>query len=194
MRSQAGELPQIYSDNSAVISIGIQSALGKTGLIAYAEAGTAVHLISQRPRAASDYRVGIVWSRPWGAGMFAADNQGQTVSLTGSAYADAGYYTRYNHDFIGNVQIREGINLPILRALPMQLLAATNLIRDSNGNFYNNVVEVGPILRVAPFHHLPSLTLETQYLRGFYTTHDPANPYGPRYSDVRIFLIWSKTL
>jgi tetratricopeptide (TPR) repeat protein len=193
VRSQAGELPQIFSDNSAVISIGVQSALGKTGVVVYAEAGTAVHLISERPRAASDYRVGIVWSRPWGTGLFAGDNQGQTVSLTGSAYAEVGYYTRYDHDFIGNVQLREGINLPIIRALPMQLLAATNLIRDSNRTFYNNVVEVGPVLRVAPFRHLPSLTFEEQYVRGFYTAHDPTNPYGPRYSDVRVFLIWSKT-
>jgi tetratricopeptide (TPR) repeat protein len=193
VRSQAGELPQIFSDNSAVISIGVQSALGKTGVVVYAEAGTAVHLISERPRAASDYRVGIVWSRPWGAGLFAADNLGRTVSLTGSAYADAGYYTRYNHDFIGNVQLREGINLPIFRALPMQLFAATNLIRDSNRNFYNNVVEVGPVLRVAPLRHLPSLTFEAQYLRGFYTAHDPTNPYGSRYGDFRVLLIWSRT-
>jgi hypothetical protein len=162
-------------------------------VVVYAEAGTAVHLISERPRAAPDYRAGIVWSRPWGTGLFATDNLFQNVSLTGSAYADAGYYTRYNHDFIGNVQLREGINLPGIRALPMQLLAATNLIRDSNGNFYNNVVEVGPILRIAPLRHLPSLTFEVQYIRGFYTAHDPTNPYGPRYSDVRIFLIWSKT-
>ena len=74
----------------------------------------------------------------------------------------------------------------------MQLLAAVNLVKDSNGNFYNNIVEAGPVLRVAPLRHAPSLWLEAQYLRGFYTIHDPANPYGPRYGDFRIFLIWSR--
>ena len=66
-------------------------------------------------------------------------------------------------------------------------------MKDSNGNFYNNVFEVGPILRIAPLRHLTSLSFETQYLRGFYFVHDPANPYHPRYDDLRLFLIWSKT-
>jgi len=193
IRSQAGTLPQIYSDNSAIISIGVQSTLANTGIVIYAEAGTALRLIAGSPRAASDYRAGAVWFRPWGTGLFAAGSVSHSVSLTGSAYADGGFYSRYNHNVIGDVQLREGINLPTGRALPMQLLAATNLVKDSNGNFYNNIVEVGPVLRVAPLGRLPSLTLEAQYLRGFYFTHDPANPYGPRYGDFRIFLIWSKS-
>ena len=193
IRSQAGTLPQIYSDNSAVISFGVQSTLANSGIVVYAEAGTALRLIGEGPRAAADYRAGAVWFRPWGTGMFSQRSSGHSISLTGSAYADGGFYSRYNRNVIGNVQLREGINLPTGRALPMQLLAATNLVKDSNGNFYNNIVEVGPVLRIAPLRHLPSLTLEAQYLRGFYFTHDPTNPYGPRYGDFRIFLIWSKT-
>jgi tetratricopeptide (TPR) repeat protein len=193
VRSQAGTLPQIYSDNSAIISIGVQCTIANTGIVVYGEAGTAVNLIGQGPRAVSDYRVGAMWFRPWGKDLFAADSGGHSISLTGSAYADAGFYSRYDHNFIASVQLREGIHLPTGRALPMQLLAAVNLVKDSNGNFYNNIVEVGPVLRVAPFRHMPSLTFEAQYLRGFYTRHDPSNPYGPRYGDFRIFLIWSKT-
>jgi hypothetical protein len=64
-------------------------------------------------------------------------------------------------------------------------------MKDSNGNFYNNVVEVGPILRIAPSRHLPDLSIEAQYLCGFYLVHDPANPYGPRYGNFRLFVIWS---
>ena len=74
----------------------------------------------------------------------------------------------------------------------MQVLAAVNLVKDSNGNFYNNVLEVGPELRFAPFRHLAGLHIEAQYLRGFYTVHDRVNPYGPRYGECRLFLIWSK--
>jgi tetratricopeptide (TPR) repeat protein len=193
IRSVAGELPQIFADNSTVISIGVQSTLAKTGIVLYAEAGIAVNMIGERPLAASDYRVGAAWFRPWGTELFAAGNGDRSISLTGSAYADAGFYSRYDHNFIANVQVREGINLPTGPALPMQLLAATNLIKDSNGNFYNNVVEVGPVLRIAPLRHLPSLTIEAQYMRGFYDVHDPTDPYGPRYGDFRIFLIWSKS-
>jgi hypothetical protein len=193
VRSVAGSLPIIYSDNTATVSIGVQSNIAHTGAVIYAEAGTAVNLIGQAPLAASDYRVGMVWSRDWGTGLFATREGGRSVSLTGRAYVDGGFYTRYDRDFIGNIQLREGIDLPIVRAMPTQLLAATNLIKDSNGTFYNNVVEVGPVFRMAPSRHLPSLSFEVQYFRGFYDVHDPGNPYGPRYGDIRIFLIWSKT-
>jgi hypothetical protein len=102
------------------------------------------------------------------------------------------YYSRYNQNVIGYLQLREGVNLPGRRFLPMQALVAVNFVKDSNGDFYNNVVEAGPDLRLAPFRRLPNVVLETQYLRGFYTTHSLANPYGPRYGDFRFFLIWSK--
>jgi hypothetical protein len=186
-------VPQIYSDNSAVFSIGVQSAVWHTGATVYAEAGTAVNLIGERPLAASDYRAGIDWFRSWGAPLISSADSGRAISLTGSAYADGGFYSRYDRNFIGNVQLREGINLPTGRALPMQLLGVTNIVRDTNRNFYNNVVEVGPAVRIAPLHHTPNLYFEAQYLRGFYTAHDPTNPYGARYGDFRIFLIWSRT-
>jgi tetratricopeptide (TPR) repeat protein len=193
VRSLAGSLPQIYSDNSAVVSIGVQSVLAHTGVVLYAEAGTAINLIGERPQAASDYRAGGVWFRSWGTGLYASETTEHAFSLTGSAYADGAFYSRYHHNVIGNLQLREGLNLPSARVLPIQLLAGSNIVKDSNGNFYNNVVEVGPILRIAPIRHWTSLTFETQYLRGFYFVHDPANPYHARYTDVRIFLIWSKT-
>ena len=193
VRSKVGALPQIYSDNSAVISVGVQSTLADTGIVLYAEAGTAVNLLSIGPRAASDYRAGAVWFRPWGTELFSPGVAGRLVTETGSVYADAGFYSRYNHNFIGDVQIREGVNLRTGGAFPMQLLAAVNLVKDSNGSFYNNIVEVGPVLRIAPSRDLPGLAFETQYLRGFYDAHDPADPYGPRYGDIRIFLIWSRS-
>ena len=140
-----------------------------------------------------DYRAGLTWFRPWGVSLAqAAQLDPHRLCLTGSAYADAGFYSRYQHNVIGYLQIREGLNLPTARVLPMQVLAAVNVVRDSNRNFYNNVVEAGPDVRVAPFRHLPNLQLEAQYLRGFYAVHDPANPYRPRYGDFRLFVIWSK--
>jgi Flp pilus assembly protein TadD len=193
IRSKAGTLPESYSDNSAVLSIGVQSALWHTGAVLYADAGTAVNLIGEKPLVASDYRVGIDWFRSWGATLVHTGDASHSISLTGSAYVDGGFYSRYNHNFIGNVQVRGGINLPTTWVLPMQLLAATNLVRDTNGNFYNNVIEFGPALRISPLRHVPSLSFEAQYLRGFYIANDPTNPYGARYSDCRLFLIWSKT-
>lgn len=191
IRSRSGTLPQIYSDNSAVFSIGVQSAVAHTGAVVYAEAGTALSLVGGQSEATPDYRAGLLWFRSWGASLAPTPNSSTSTAWTGSAYADGGFYSRYNRNAIGSVQLREGIRLRTPR-LPVALLGALNLVRDSNGNFYNNIVEVGPMLRVVPVRSAPSLVLEAEYLRGFYTIHDPVNPYGPRYGDFRLSLVWSK--
>jgi hypothetical protein len=122
----------------------------------------------------------------------AARKRSRSVSVTGNVYSDISFYSRYNDNVIGYLQIRQGVNLPTAHFLPMQVLAAINVVRDSNGDFYNNVVEAGPAVRFAPFRRLLNLQFEVQYLRGFYTAHDPSNPYGSRYGDFRVFLVWSK--
>ena len=186
-------MPQVFSDNSAVLAVGLQSALANTGVVVYAEAGIALNLMSQGPRAAPDYRGGIHWFRSWGPGLIQAGNTSRTVSLTGNVYADVAYYSRYDDNVIGYLQLREGLNLPTPRVMPIQLLAAINFVKDSKGQFYNNAVETGPELRIALVRLLSGLSLEAQYLRGFYTTHDSRNPYAPRYGDVRVSLVWSRT-
>ena len=195
IRSTSGTLPVIYSDNSDVFSVGLQSHILGHGTNLYAEAGTAVSLMSRpvQGRAVPDYRAGITWYKPWETSLAeAAKKRSRNFSLTGNAYSDISFYSRYNDNVIGYLQIRQGINLPTAHILPMQLLAAINVVRDSNGDFYNNVVEAGPAVRIAPFRRLLDLQFEFDYVRGFYTAHDPSNPYGPRYGDFRAFLIWSK--
>ncbi|MEJ2009742.1 MAG: tetratricopeptide repeat protein [Acidobacteriota bacterium] len=195
LRSTSGTLPVIYSDNSNVFSVGLQSPILGHGTNLYAEAGTAVSLMSQpiQGRAVPDYRAGITWYKPWETSLAeAAKKRSHGVSLTGNAYSDISFYSRYNDNVIGYLQIREGVNLPTAHMFPIELLAAINVVRDSNGDFYNNVVEAGPAVRIAPFRRLLDLQFEVDYLRGFYTVHDPSNPYGPRYGDARVFLIWSK--
>jgi Tfp pilus assembly protein PilF len=195
IRSTTGTLPVIYSDNSDVFSVGLQSPILGHGTNLYAEAGTAVSL-EGRPlqgRAVPDYRAGIIWYKPWETSLAEAAKKRSTgISLTGNAYSDISFYSRYDNDVIGYLQLRQGVNLPSAHLLPMQVLAAINVVRDSNGDFYNNVVEAGPALRLAPFRRLLDLQFEVNYLRGFYTAHDPSNPYGSGYGDFRVFFIWSK--
>jgi hypothetical protein len=193
-RSKTGTLPEIYSDNSAVVAAGIQTPIPALGASIYAEAGTAVSLLSTptRGRAVPDYRAGVNWFRSWGTTMAQSVEENMSgFSLTGSGYTDVSFYSRYNRNVIGYVQLREGVNFPTARVLPIQLLAAVNVVKDSNRDFYNNIVEVGPALRVAPSAKMSAVQFEVQYVRGFYTFHDPANPYGSRYHDIRFSIIWS---
>ena len=118
IRSQAGTLPLIYSDNSAVIVVGIQSTLAKTGIVyAQAENGPKSHRRKTLPPPI------IAWGRcgpgpgarrysPESAGHSSPIGSAHSISWTGSAYADLGYYSRYGRNVIGEVQLREGINLP----------------------------------------------------------------------------------
>ena len=195
IRSVSGDLPVIFSDNAAVFALGLQSSILGHGTNLYAEAGTAISLMSQptQGRAVPDYRVGFTWFQPWGVGLTqASEISPHRFSLTGSGYGDVGFYSRYDHNVIGYLQLREGVNLPTAHTFPVQVLAALNLVKDSNRDFYNNVVEVGPTVRFAPFRRLTTLYFEAQYLHGFYTVHDPTNPYGPRYGEFLFFLVWSK--
>ncbi|HXH49482.1 MAG TPA: tetratricopeptide repeat protein [Terriglobia bacterium] len=195
IRSTTGTLPVIYSDNSDVFSVGLQSPILGHGTSLYAEAGTAVSLESRplQGRAVPDYRAGFIWYKPWETSLAdAAKKRSTGISMTGNAYSDISFYSRYNNNVIGYLQLRQGVNLPTAHLLPMQVLAAINVVRDSNSDFYNNVVEAGPALRIAPFRRLLDLQFEVNYLRGFYTAHDPSNPYGSSYGDFRVFFIWSK--
>lgn len=195
-RSRTKTLPEIYSDNSAVFSMGIQSPIPGHVASLYAEAGSAVSLLSTptRGRAVPDYRAGMDLFRQWGSTMAQAQQSNPSgFSFTGNAYSDISFYSRYDNNIIGDVQLRHGVNLPTGRVLPMQILAAVNVVKDSNRDFYNNIVEAGPALRVAPFRHVTGIQFEAQYVHGFYTFHDAANPFGPRYHDFRLSLIWGGT-
>ncbi len=196
-RSQTGRLPVIFSDNTAVVSLGVQSRpFGRTAVV-YAEAGTALSLLGdpQHGRAIPDYRAGVSWFKPWGLGLTQAIREtSRRAALFGEAYSDVTYYSRYAQNVIGYFQMKEGLTLAQKRVLPLQVFAAVNLIKDSKSDFYNNVVEFGPGLRFVPLRKLPMLQIQAQYLRGYYMTEGNRihNPYGPNYNDYRLFLIWAK--
>jgi len=193
VRSKAGRLPEIYSDNSAILAFGVQSRFASIGATLYGEAGTALSLLSHsQSRSVPDYRAGINWFHGWGKPLAAvAQENSSRFSLTGSGYSDVSYYTRYDHNVIGYGQLRQGVNLPGSRFFPVQVLAAANFVKDGNKDFYNNVAEGGPIVRIAPLYHVLGIQLEGQYLYGYYTRRDSSNPYPANYRDARVLLTWS---
>jgi tetratricopeptide (TPR) repeat protein len=193
-RSKAGILPEIYSDNSAVIGGGLQSRIPASGITLYAEAGAAFDMLAgsvwKNPK--QDYRGGADWFAEWGESIQeTVRNNSSGFSMIGSGYSDVSYYTRYNHNVIGYLQFRQGVNLPTTKFLPMQVLAAVNGVKDSKKAFYNNIVEVAPVIRIAPIRPLPDFQIEAQYVRGYYVLrNDGTNPYGSNYEDFRVTLTW----
>ena len=193
-RSKAGILPEVYSDNSAIVGGGLQSRIPASGVTLYAEAGAAFDMLApsiwKHPK--QDYRGGANWFVEWGDSIQeTARNNSSGFSMIGSGYSDVSYYTRYNHNVIGYLQFRQGINLPTSKFVPIQILAAVNGVKDYKKAFYNNIVEVAPVIRIAPIRPLPDFQIEAQYVRGYYALrNDGTNPYGPDYKDFRITLTW----
>lgn len=196
-RSETGRVPIIFSDNSAVFSVGIQSQPLKQNLLLYGEAGTAISLLgtAQHGRAIPDYRAGVNWFQPWGMDLAttARDNR-HKAGLFSEAYSDISYYSRYGQNMIGYVQLKQGVSVPARGFVPFQLFLAENVVKDSRSDFYNNVVEAGPGLRFVPFRALRHAQVQAEYLRGYYLTdgHRTKNPSGPNYDDFRVFIIWGK--
>jgi len=196
-RSETGRLPIILADDTAVFALGVQSQPFGPNSAIYAEAGTAVSLLNHPPagRAIPDYRVGMDWFRPWGLSLVEASRQmSRKLAPFGEGYFDTAFYSRYGDNIIGLLQGKEGLTLPLKRLLPVQAFAAANVVKDSRGDFYNNIIEIGPGFRFAPFRRMPAFQIQAQYLRGYYTIRGrrTVNPYGPNYDDCRIFVIWQR--
>jgi len=196
-RSETGRLPIIFADDTAVLALGVQSQPFGPDSAIYAEAGTAMSLLYKPPggRAIPDYRVGMDWFRAWGLSLAEASRQiSGKMALFGEGYFDAAFYSRYGDNIIGYMQAKEGLTLPWKRPLPFQAFAAVNVVKDSQGDFYNNIIEIGPGFRFAPFRRMPAIQIQAQYLRGYYTMKGRriVNPYGPSYDDCRIFVVWQR--
>jgi len=74
----------------------------------------------------------------------------------------------------------------------LSVYAPLNAFKDTNRDFFNNVVEIGAGLELQPSTKV-NLKIRAEYLRGTYMgiTGRDANPYGPHYDDVRVTLSYS---
>jgi hypothetical protein len=68
------------------------------------------------------------------------------------------------------------------------------LVKDSGRDFFNNLVEAGFGVGFVPRQKW-GIKLTAEYMRGFYfglQRRGEPNPYGPRYGDFRLALIYGK--
>lgn len=195
-RTRGGSVPRIFSDNSATVSAGLQLHPFTQYLGLYGEAGNSVSLLPSLPtdrgRSIPDYRGGLFYSRGWGATL--ADQPAGQGPRFREVYVDASFYSRFGDDLIGYMQYKEGFRLPHAGPLRAQLFAAAAVAKDSRSDYYNNIVEIGPGLRVAA-PPLSSLQFYVEFLRGAYLTqgHRMRNPYRPNFNNVRIFFVYGKS-
>jgi tetratricopeptide (TPR) repeat protein len=200
-RSRGGNLPAVFSDNVGLLGAGLALEARRFHVSLLAEANLAFNLTQtpQRNRATEpDYRVVGYFYRRWESRLYGplglvTAGRSRSERLFTDYDASLGYYSRYDHNVIGYLQIREGLRLADVQAARLFGYAKFNLIKDSNRDFFNNLGEVGAGLELRP-HREVNLGLRLEYLHGIYYGLEgrDANPFGSRYNDVRVSLLFGR--
>ncbi|MCC6857890.1 MAG: tetratricopeptide repeat protein, partial [Bryobacterales bacterium] len=183
-RTTGGALPQYLSESSFIFGIGLAS-LPWRGLTAWGEAGSAISYLGRRPGAGymvPDYRGGIAFARAAGTPM---------GRETGGAFyetnADGVFVSRFGDDLLIYSQHRFGYTprpVQALGGLETQLYWNANLTVDVRREYWANVAEFGPGVRLRWPAMPPSLTFSINFLRGVHL-RNLGNPRGPNFYDFR---------
>lgn len=200
-RSRGGTLPAVFSDNVALLGTGISFRPRRTNLTFLAEANLAFNLtqtVSRNREVEPDYRVALYYYRRWDARLYGpvgAVTLGRLHNerLFTDLDTSLGYYSRYHHNGIAYLQLREGMQLANWGTSRFYGYGKVNLAKDTNRDFFNNVGEFGAGLEFRPHANL-NLGLRMEYLRGIYygiEGKDP-NPFRRQYNDFRVMLLFGR--
>jgi tetratricopeptide (TPR) repeat protein len=168
LRSRGGLLPAVYNDNYAGVGFGVDwFPLQNRSLRLFAETGADYNLLdTDRPLWRNDTTTGAEFYQAWGSGNGCTLHATWPLRSFGDAYASMAYYTRYN-DAIGQVVIRQGVRVVNYHMTAISAYLELNMVGDTRGVFYNNIVEIGPGLSWRPNERWP-LSLRAEYLFGSY--------------------------
>lgn len=168
LRSRGGVLPAIYNDNYAGLGVGVDwFPFLNRSLRLFAETGIDYNLLdSERPLWRNDTTAGAEFYQAWGSHNGCGLHATWPLRSFGDAYVSMAYYTRYN-DAIGQVVLRQGVRLFNYHMSAISAYLKLNLVGDSRGVYYNNIVEIGPGLSWRPDQRWP-LSLRAEYLFGSY--------------------------
>lgn len=185
--SSGGETPDIYNDN--VFSFGPGVRVQPRGMNASLsiEWNSDVNITrgSEHPRRSEFNGRAVLANYRYWEGFFGV--RPLFLDLGGSL----GWYGRYRDNIIGYGQIRAGGKIWERWPARLNLYAPINAVKDSNRDFFNNLVEFGAGAELQLLGGV-NLRLRAEILRGVYTGiegRDP-NSYGARYDDLRLTLLY----
>lgn len=182
-----GESPEIYNDN--VFSFGPGLRLQPRGfnasLVAEWDADVNIVRSPEHPRRTESNGRVLLADYAYGEGLFGL--RALFVDLGGSL----GWYGRYRDNVIGYAQARLGVKALELFPARLNLYAPVSAAKDTNRDFFNNLVEFGGGAELQLLGGL-NLRLRAEALRGVYMGiegRDP-NPYARVYDDFRVSLVY----
>lgn len=179
-----GEISQIYEDNVQIMGVGGQiTPFRRFPLIGYVETGAAYDLVYRhRNRWRGDVRVGLMYYRDFGTPPGYFDQLAISRNYYSDWYGELTYFSRYNNNVIGAVRTHQGIRFLQYKSSMVNLYLTGRVIGDTQRQFFNNIVEVGPGVSFVPSNRY-NLQLRYEYINGMYLPAGASfNPYGKNYS------------
>jgi hypothetical protein len=191
-KSTGGNIPAIWSDNAAIFAAGVRyRPFKKIPVSATAEQGRAYDLIDQnRDHWRDDFRSGLSYFDRWTPPANCAPSWRFPFTRSASLYSDVSFYSRYDRNWIGYLQWREGRRLIEKSRADLDGFFYFGGSMDSNKDYFNNVGEWGVGAALTPDHAFP-LFLRYTVVRGSYlnVASRIPNPHGNAYTDQRWELV-----
>jgi uncharacterized protein HemY len=178
-------IPAIYGDNSVDYAIGTDyQPFQKIPISGYIELGRAYELVTNDHgrRWKPDFRLGITGYTAYGAPPVYASCLTFPGKFIGDVYGDFSYYSRYVHDWIGQLRVRPGIRALAYHNSSLDLYMNVNTLFDTERLFYNTILEAGPGIAFTPDNRF-NFVVRAQATLGYYlpiNTSQP-NPYASIY-------------
>ncbi|MBI5085871.1 MAG: tetratricopeptide repeat protein [Acidobacteria bacterium] len=181
-KGQGMSLPGSLSENSAIAGVGLNVRLHRT-MFGWAEAGESFSLAGRTSAARTrpDYRGGVAWFRGWGALL-----GGRRSGWFAESNADGVFASRFGNDLLLYSQSRTGYTWrPGETGFQAQALLNWNATLDRNGEWWGNLAEAGPGLRLRVPGMPAGMSLRADFLQGLHL-RQRSSPQGPKYSDLRL--------
>ena len=180
------DLPQIFSDNYTSVGVGADWR-PYPWLRFYGEVSRYRDQlqIPDQARYRGDARGGASVFHGWGALPECRWDAAWPLAAYGQAYGSLEYVGRYDN-LLGQATLWQGVRLFEQRMTSLSAYGKVNLLWDSEGLFFNNLVEAGPGLSWRPALDWP-VELRLERLFGRYW--DDPGPEGRRFTNTRLQLI-----
>ncbi|MCS6953006.1 MAG: tetratricopeptide repeat protein [Bryobacterales bacterium] len=191
-RTTGGASPQYLSESSFIGGLGVTTRPWR-GFVLWGEAGSAVSYLAKRrdvPRAAPDYRGGVSFAKGFGR-LLGSEASGPFFELN----ADGVFISRFDNDTLLYWQNRFGwTSAPVeaLGGLQWQLYWNGNLITDARRQYWANLAESGPGVRLRWKWMPRSVAFSVNAVWGRYLIQR-GNPWGVRFHDVRVGMWYAAT-
>ena len=193
-----GTLPVIISDNVFILGVGVRYK-PVSWVWFDAQEGVAFDLIERAGESTVNHDFRLIATG--GSGIYpdfrVHDDLQVPLSLMADCFASAGYYSRYDN-VIAYLQGRVGVRAVEVSTAFADVYLRGDMALDGNGEYYNNIFEIGPGVRFTPNPDW-GLFLMIEYRSGRYADYSDEMRmerelyYPPSYEAWRFFLVFDRT-